>query len=49
MSEEESKNTSVLEYAIFVGIQQLYPDINKKDLEQLYIFYCQKLQINGVK
>ena len=30
MSEEESKNTSVLEYAIFVGIQQLYPDINKK-------------------
>ena len=49
MSEEESKNTSVLEYAIFVGIQQLYPDINKKDLEQLYMFYCQKLQINGVR
>lgn len=49
MSEEESKNTSIEEYAIFVGIQQLYPDINKKDLEQLYMFYCQKLQINGVR
>lgn len=45
MSEEEAKNTSVLEYAIFVGMQQLYPDMNKKDLEQLYMFYCQKLQI----
>lgn len=49
MSEEEAKNISVLEYAIFVGIQQLYPDINKKDLEQLYMFYCQELQINGVR
>ena len=40
MSEEESKNTSVLEYAIFVGIQQLYPDINKKDLEETFSGTC---------
>ena len=49
MSDEEAKNTSVLEYAIFVGMQQLYPDMNKEDWEQLYRFYCQKLQINDVK
>lgn len=49
MPEEEAQNTSVLEYAIFVGGQQLSPDMNKKDLEQLYMFYCRKFQINEVK
>ena len=45
MSEEDAKNFSVMEYAIFVGMQQLYFDMNKNDLEQLYMFYCQKFQI----
>lgn len=49
LSEEEAKNTSVLEYAIFVGGQQLFPDMDKKVLEQLYQFYCQKLQSNELK
>lgn len=49
LSEEEAKNTSVLEYAIFVGGQQLFPDMDKKELEQLYQFYCQKLQSNELK
>ena len=44
LPEEEAKNITVLEYAIFVGGQQLFPDMDKKELEQLYLFYCQKLQ-----
>lgn len=42
-SEEDAKNTTVLEYAIFVGGQQLFPDMDKKELEQLYQFYYQKI------
>lgn len=49
MSEDEAKNTTVLEYAIFVGGQQLFPDIDKKELEQLYLFYYQKLKSNELK
>lgn len=49
MSEDESKNTTVLEYAIFVGGQQLFPDMDKKELEQLYLFYCKKLQSSESK
>lgn len=49
MSEDEAKNTTVLEYAIFVGGQQLFPDMDKNDLEQLYLFYCRKLQSNNLK
>lgn len=49
MSEEEAKNTTVLEYAIFIGGQQLFPDMDKKELEQLYMFYCKKLQLNELK
>lgn len=48
-SEDEAKNTTVLEYAIFVGGQQLFPDMDKKELEQLYLFYCQKLQSNDLR
>lgn len=44
LPEEEAKNITVLEYAIFVGWQQLFPDMDKKELEQLYRFYCQKFQ-----
>ena len=44
LPEEEAKNITVLEYAIFVGGQQLFPDMDKKELEQLYLFYCQKFQ-----
>lgn len=44
LTEEEAKNITVLEYAIFVGGQQLFPDMDKKELEQLYLFYCQKFQ-----
>ena len=49
MSEDEAKNTTVLEYAIFVGGQQLFPDMDKKELEQLYLFYYQKIQSNKWK
>ncbi|MDD3039254.1 TetR/AcrR family transcriptional regulator [Bacteroides sp.] len=49
LSEEEAKNITVLEYAIFVGGQQLFPDMDKKELEQLYLFYCQKLQSSELK
>lgn len=49
MSEDEAKNITVLEYAIFVGGQQLFPNMDKKELEQLYLFYCQKLQSNERK
>ncbi len=49
MSEEDAKNFSVLEYAIFVGMQQLYFDMNENDLEQFYMFYCQKFQIDRIK
>lgn len=47
--EDEAKNTTLLEYAIFVGGQQLFPDMDKKELEQLYLFYYQKLQSNELK
>lgn len=33
----------VLIYAIFVGRQQLFPDMDKKELEQLYYFYGKKI------
>ena len=49
MSEDEAKNTTVLEYAIFVGGQQLFPDMDKKELEKLYLFYYQKIQSNKWK
>lgn len=48
-SEDEAKNTTVLEYAIFVGGQQLFPDMDKKELEQLYLFYYQKIQSNDLR
>ena len=48
-AEDEAKNTTLLEYAIFVGGQQLFPDMDKKELEQLYLFYYQKIQSNKLK
>lgn len=44
MAEDEAKNTTLLEYAIFVGGQQLFPDMDKKKLERIYLFYYQKLK-----
>lgn len=49
MPEDEAKNTTVLEYAIFVGGQQLFPDMDKKELERIYLFYYQKLKSNELK
>lgn len=49
MAEDEAKNTTLLEYAIFVGGQQLFPDMDKKELERIYLFYYQKLKSNELK
>ncbi len=41
-SRSAAKDTAMLTYATFVGIQQLFPDISKKEQDRLNRFYSAK-------
>ncbi|NMA74726.1 MAG: TetR/AcrR family transcriptional regulator [Bacteroidales bacterium] len=37
--DEEARHSAILEYAILIGIQQLYPDMSKEELAKVYAKY----------
>lgn len=43
--DETSNHAAILEYAILIGIQQLYPDISKNKLAKIYEMYTSKINI----
>lgn len=42
--EKTAYNSAVLEFAILIGIQQLYPDMTEKELAKVYQMYTSKIQ-----
>ncbi|MDR1624557.1 MAG: TetR/AcrR family transcriptional regulator [Tannerellaceae bacterium] len=43
--DEASNHGAILEYAILIGIQQLYPDISKGELLKIYGMYTSKINV----
>lgn len=46
MKKKEARNYAIIKYGTLIGIQQLCPDISKKDFKSLYLVFLNKVTLH---